>query len=115
MQKRIFKKSFGHALQECGILVPRPGIELESPTAEVHSVTNWTSREVSQKRVLNTEEGKFIPHRYLVPPRFREPGKLFLTKKKRVQKKCHLTRCGGGGVIRGGSGGDGDEGGGKCW
>ena len=84
LQKCIFKKSFGHALQECGILVPGPGIELESPTAKVHSVNHWTAREVSQKCVLNIEEGKFIPCRHLVPLRFREPGKLFLTKKKKM-------------------------------
>ena len=87
MQKCIFKKSFGHALQECGILVPGPRIKLESPTAKVHSVNHWTAREVLQKCVLNVEEGKFIPCRYLVPLRFREPGKLLLTKKKKLKKK----------------------------
>ena len=37
-----------------GILVPRPGIEPESPAAEAWSPNHWTSREVLCVRVLCT-------------------------------------------------------------
>ena len=30
----------------CGILVPRPGIELVPPAGEVQSLNHWTAREV---------------------------------------------------------------------
>ena len=62
-------------------------------TGEARSVNHWTAREVPQKCVLNTEEGKFIASRYLIPSRLREPGKLFLHK--RALKLCWLARCGG--------------------
>ena len=38
----------------CGILVPQPGIEPESPALEVRSLNQWTTREV--RNILKTHK-----------------------------------------------------------
>ena len=40
----------------CGILVPRPGTELEPPAVEARSLNHWTAREVSIMPIFIAEE-----------------------------------------------------------
>ena len=44
-----------HRHAKCRILVPRPGIEPESPAVEAQSFNHWTTREVPRK-LFFTEE-----------------------------------------------------------
>ena len=45
-KKKNFVKMFLPPGRACGILVPRPGIELVPPAVEAWSANHWTAREV---------------------------------------------------------------------